>query len=225
MTSPPSAATRRRPLPALVFLLALTLLAALVWWRVLDHDSGHAVASPSCSQSKATEPKHLPQQQAVVVQVLNSTKRQGIATKAQRVLVNDGFQAPAQAANDSKAYPGYSGKIKGVAEIRSGPAGADGAKLLRYYFPGASLVKTKEKDATVLVSLGTKYKKVAPAKQVSAALKADGITLIAVSGASRDEDSSCSTSTTGSTSGGSTPGSTSGGSTPSGTSGGSGPTG
>jgi hypothetical protein len=194
MTSPPSAApTTRRPLPALVFLLALTVLAALVWWRVLDHDSGSAVASPTCTQSKAAEPKHLPQQQAVVVQVLNSTKRQGIATKAQRVLVQDHFQAPAQAANDGKNYPGYSGRVKGVAQIRSGPAGVDGAKLLQYYFPGATLVTTKEKDATVLVSLGVKYKKVAPAKQVAAALKADGITLVAVSGASGDETDSCST--------------------------------
>ena len=179
MTSP----TTRRPLPALVFLVALTLLAALVWWRVLDRDSGHASAEPSCTPSTSgSAPKQLPEQRAVVVQVLNSTKRQGIAATAQKALVADGFQAPARADNDSKAYPGYSGEVKGVAEIRSGPAGTAGAQLLQYYFPGATIVRTNEQDATVLVSLGAQYKKVLPQGQVAAALRQDGIKLVAVSG-------------------------------------------
>jgi hypothetical protein len=125
----------------------------------------------------------LPELAAITVTVLNSTKRQGIATKAQRALVRDGFQAPAGAANDSKAYPGYSGKITGVAEIRYGPDGSQGAQLLQYYFPGAKLVKTDAKDSTVLVSLGAQYKKVAAQKIVTAALKSDGIKLVAVAGA------------------------------------------
>ncbi|HZY75919.1 MAG TPA: LytR C-terminal domain-containing protein [Jatrophihabitantaceae bacterium] len=192
MTSPPSAPSggsasepgTRRPLPALVFLLALTLLAALVWWRVLARSSDDAAAGPTCTPSTAAaQPKQLPEQEAITVTVLNSTKRQGIATKAQRALVQDGFQAPASAANDSKAYPGYSGKITGVAEIRYGPDGSQGAQLLQYYFPGAKLVKTNSKDSTVLVSLGTKYKNVASQHAVTAALKADAIKLVPVAGA------------------------------------------
>lgn len=184
MTSPSGPPTVRRPLPALVFLLALTLLAALVWWRVLARDDGHAATQPTCTPSTTSSaPKQLPEQAAITVQVLNSTKRNGIATKAQRALVTDGFQAPAAAANDSKAYPGYHGEVKGVAEIRFGPAGAAGAKLMQYYFPGSTMVKTAEKDATVLVSLGTKYHGVASTKHVAAKLKAAGITLVRVSGA------------------------------------------
>ena len=39
--------TARRPLPALAFLLALSLLTALVWWRVLHRsDSAKAAAPP-----------------------------------------------------------------------------------------------------------------------------------------------------------------------------------
>lgn len=183
MTRPPGPSVTRRPLPALVFLLALTLLAALVWWRVLARDDGHAAANPTCTPSTAaSQPKQLPQQAAITVQVLNSTKRSLIATKAQRALVKDGFQAPAAAANDGKTYPGYSGRVKGVAEIRYGPAGKAGAQLLAYYFPGATMVTTDEKDATVLVSLGEKYKHPASAKHVAATLKADGITLIRVAG-------------------------------------------
>lgn len=198
MTSPPSAppaapstGPSRRPLPALVFLLALTLLAALVWWRVLDRGSGDAAAGPSCTPStSAARPKELPEQQAITITVLNATKRHGIATKAQRVLVRDGFQAPAAAANDAKTYPGYSGRVSGVAEIRYGPGGSQGAQLLQYYFPGATLVKTDAKDATVLISLGAGYKQVALQKDVAAALKADDVKLVAVSGTPGEQASS-----------------------------------
>jgi hypothetical protein len=187
MTSPSGPPTVRRPLPALVFLLALTLLAALVWWRVLARDDGHAATEPACTPSTAsTAPKHLPERAAVTVQVLNSTKRQGIATRAQKVLTQAGFDTPAAAANDSKDYPGYSGEIKGVAQIRYGPSGKPGAQLLHYYFPDATMVPTGEKDATVLVSLGETYSGkvlVATAKQVPAKLRAAGITLVRVSGA------------------------------------------
>jgi hypothetical protein len=176
-----------------VFLLALTLLSALVWWRVLARSSDDAAAGASCTPSTpAAQGKELPEQAAITVTVLNSTKRQGIATKAQRALVRDGFQAPAQAANDSKAYPGYSGKITGVAEIRYGPDGSQGAQLLQYYFPAAKLVRTSSKDSTVLVSLGTKYKKVASQKAVTAALKADGVKLVPVAGAPDISTDTCS---------------------------------
>jgi hypothetical protein len=181
----------RRPLPALVFLLALTLLAALVWWRVLARSSDDAAAGASCTPStSATKTTELPEQAAITVTVLNSTKRQGIATKAQRVLVSDGFQAPASAANDSKAYPGYTGPVTGVAQIRFGPDGSQGAQLLQYYFPGATMVKTDAKDSTVLVSLGATYKQVAAQRDVTAALKADGVKLVAVAGAPDDQTSS-----------------------------------
>ncbi len=188
MPSPP----KRRPLPALVFLLALTLLAALVWWRVLARSTGHASATPSCGSSTgAPAPRELPEQAAITVQVLNSTKRHGIAGAAQRVLVRDGFNAPAPAANDGKGFPGYSGVVKGVAEIRSGPNAIDGATLVQYYFPGAKLVQTNEKDSTVLVSLGLKYKRVATQRQVTAKLRADGIKLVPVVGTTGGLDTGC----------------------------------
>jgi hypothetical protein len=173
-----------------VFLLALTLLAALVWWRVLARTSDNAAAGASCTPSTAVaKTKELPEQAAITVTVLNSTKRQGIATKAQRALVRDGFQAPASAANDSKAYPGYTGPVTGVAEIRFGPDGSQGAELLQYYFPGATMVKTDAKDSTVLVSLGATYKKVAAQQDVTAALRADAVKLVPVAGVPEDATS------------------------------------
>src|SRR5690348_13233861 len=101
----------RRPLPALVALLALLLLTALVWWRVLNRGTGngpeaaggatHSVCptpTPTRTATRAT----LPAPADVTVWVLNATRRSGIAGKAQATLVRDGFHAAKAASNDHK---------------------------------------------------------------------------------------------------------------------------
>lgn len=168
MTSTPL----RRPLPALIALLALLLLTALVWWRVLNRDNGSAASSSSNCPTPSAPAAHLPGPNRVTVQVLNATNRNGIAGKARTRLVADGFNSPRPAANEKPKV-----KIRGVAEIRFGPRGRDGATLLRYYFPGARLVPSKAKSATVVVSLGEKYRGVASASSVTAALQRKNIQL------------------------------------------------
>jgi len=49
MTEATKEARTRRPIPALICLLALTLLTALVWWRVINRDSAHDTKSSSCT--------------------------------------------------------------------------------------------------------------------------------------------------------------------------------
>jgi len=183
MTSP----TKRRPLPALAFLLALCLLAALVWWRVLHRSDSAAADKPTCPTSQA--PKTLPEAAAITVTVLNSTKRKGLAAATRLVLVKDGFRSPGKAINDDKSFGGH-GQIAGVGEIRYGADSAPGAQLLAYYFPGAKLVKTEATDSTVLVSLGAAFKAVATPAAVTAALKADGITLVRTTGTPQGSGSS-----------------------------------
>src|SRR4051812_9282856 len=124
--------TMRRPLPAVIALAALLLLTAIVWWRGLNRDSGASTPHP-CS-TRTHPAATLPAPNLVTVQVLNSTDRQGIADKVRSTLVNDGFNSPDPAANDTKKA-----KIPGVAQIRYGSKGANGAKLLHYYFPKAKL--------------------------------------------------------------------------------------
>ena len=156
----------RRPLPALIALIALLLFTGLVWWRVLHRGEGKAsgCATPTTSSSSSPAPAALPAPPDVTVQVLNSTNRAGIASKARTVLVGYGFKSPKDAANDKH-------RVRGVAEIRFGTAGAKAAQLLAFYFPGAKLVPTAtEKTATVVVSLGSKYTKVASTDSVKAAL-------------------------------------------------------
>jgi hypothetical protein len=159
----------RRPLPALIALLALLLLTALVWWRVL-HRGGASDAGQACPTQGAVAT--LPAPSRITVVVLNATKRNGIAAKARTTLVSDGFNIPRAAANDRPKA-----KVPGIAQIRFGPKARKGATVLHYYLPGATLVPTANKTATVVVSLGAKYRGIASPSAVDAALKKQQIEL------------------------------------------------
>ena len=158
----------RRPLPALIALIALLLLTGLVWWRVLHRGGDGGASGAHCptptTTSSAPSPEALPTPGQVTVQVLNATTRTGIAAKARTALIQAGFNSPSAATNDRV-------RVRGVAEIRYGPTGAKGARLLSFYFPGATLVPNDaNKSATVVVSLGQRYTKVAPDQVVKDAL-------------------------------------------------------
>lgn len=167
----------RRPLPALIALVALLLLTGIVWWRVLHRDDKPTAAkvchtsAPSSSQSLPTA---LPAPTSITVQVVNSTKRNGIATAVRTTLIRDGFKVPAPAANDSAA-----GKKTntGVAQLRFGPTGKQSATHLRFYFPGASMVTTSSPTSTVVVALGATFKAIATPAAVTAAMKAAAVSV------------------------------------------------
>lgn len=147
------AMSARRPLPALAFLLALSLLTALVWWRVFDRTSGGEPVAPTTTCAVQHDVA-LPQPSQVTVTVLNGTavgtNRAGLAGYVAGALQADGFQVGTPD-NDAVA-------VAGVAEIRFGPAGLPGATLLSYYIPGAGLVPSASiADATVTVSVGEAF--------------------------------------------------------------------
>lgn len=164
---------KRRPLPALVCLLALLLLTALVWWRVLHRGGSNAspaVAAhcPTLTSTASTAATALPPPSSVTVQMRNATSHHGIAAKARATLIGDGFKVPDAATNDTAKKLN---KIKVTAELRYGPTGKQNATLLRFYFPGSAMVATTSKTATVIVALGTRYRSVATASAVQAALR------------------------------------------------------
>jgi hypothetical protein len=168
MTAP----ERRRPLPALAFIGALSLLTAVVWFRVLHRTDTPTSSAPTsaCTTASTTPtptlaPTVLPVPARVSVQVLNSTQRKGLAGTATKTLKKDGFKTILQQ-DDNATYGGH-GLIKGVAEIRYGPAALASATLLKYYFPTATMTVTKSTSATVLVSLGAKFKTVAKSTVVA----------------------------------------------------------
>lgn len=147
------AMSARRPLPALAFLLALSLLTALVWWRVFDRASGDEPVSSgtTCAPQQNID---LPSPDAVSVLVLNGTavgtNRVGLAGYVASSLQTDGFQVGTPA-NDTVA-------VAGVAELRFSDAGLAAATLLTYYIPGAIMRPDKTiADATVTVSIGEEF--------------------------------------------------------------------
>lgn len=162
-----SAPVRRRPLPALIGLLALTLLTALVWWRVANR-STHA-AGPTCAPTPTQTA--LPAPSSVSVSVLNSTPRTGIAKAAYLTLQADGFTMNIYG-NDT-GHP----VLAGIAEIRFGPDQKPAATLLSFYFPGATLAPQTQSQPSVIVSLGLKYTAVASGPAASEAMRKAGVSV------------------------------------------------
>jgi hypothetical protein len=164
---------RRRPLPALVFLAGLTLLSAIVWYRVLHRDGSAAQtpsASPCTTTSTTAAPTKLPAPRAVSVLVLNSTQRNGLAASTGKALSRAGFSISGEE-NDDPSYGGH-GLIGGVGEIRYNPTQRASALLLSYYLPGAKLVPVDSTRTAVVVALGRTFKGLASKTAVSRALRA-----------------------------------------------------
>ncbi len=159
----------RRPLPALIFLVGLSLLTALVWWRVI-HRSDSGSPSASSSSCPPTSNTVVPAPGAVSVNVLNSTDRAHLARTVATTLRRRGFHVTGYGNDD----PGI--VVNGVAEIRYGPKGNEAATLLSFYLPGATLVPTQRSDSGVVVSLGTKYHAVATTARAKQAMRTKHIT-------------------------------------------------
>ena len=158
-----SSPATRRPLPALVFLLALTVLTALVWWRVITRKDTTATVRATCTPS--TVITVVPKPATVALSVLNSTNHAGIAKSAAATLTARGFKVTGYD-NDTGHRP-----IAGMGEIRYTADQLQAATLLSYYFPGAHLVHiTANSEGVLIVSLGTTYRAVASAAAVRAGL-------------------------------------------------------
>ena len=157
----------RRPLPALAFLLALSLLTALVWWRVLHRsDSAKAASTPSsCSASPTPSLTVVPAPGSVTVNVLNSTSKTGLAAQVTALLATAGFKTGTPSNDETARAP-----VTGIAEIRYGPAGVGAARLLLFYVPGSVLVEDTRTDASVDLALGAKYTAVVAPSDVAKAL-------------------------------------------------------
>jgi hypothetical protein len=159
-----SVATRRRPLPALAFLLALSILTGIVWWRVLHRaeSSTGTASNPTPSQSARCRPGSkavkLPSPASVTVTVLNGAGREQLAGKVSAQLKSRGF---------TTGTPGNAPAQTGVAEIRYGTPGRAGATLLSFYLPGAKLAAGSRRDAKIEVVLGSGFQSLASAATVS----------------------------------------------------------
>jgi hypothetical protein len=166
-----SASSARRPLPALAFLLALTVLTAIVWWRVLHRTDASASApvkvtqAPTCTPTGASAT--IPKPVSVTVKVRNGAQRDGLASAVTAQLKARGFTTTAADTVTVQSELATLGSE--VAEIRFGAAGKAGATLLSYYLPGSKLVVISRSGASVDVVLGKSFKSLATPGSVAAA--------------------------------------------------------
>ncbi len=163
-----SVSTARRPLPALVFLLVLSVLTAIVWWRVLHRpDASSSTASPPATTAPLSctpggKAIRLPAPSSVLVVVLNGANRYQLATQVTGQLKARGFRTGTP--NDAPSI------ISGTAEIQFSAAGRANATLLSYYVPGARLVAGSSAGSSVTLVLGTGFKTLAAQAAVDKAV-------------------------------------------------------
>lgn len=117
-----------------------------------------------CETTLVAPAETLPRPDAVVVNVYNSTQRGGLAGTTAQELSQRGFGIN-KVQNDPLGV-----SLRGVGEIRYGPNGADNARLLEFYFPGAVLVDDGRNGPRIDISLGRGFEAVEEQGLVAAAL-------------------------------------------------------
>ena len=162
------AARRRthRPVPALILLAALSVLTAVVWWRVLNRPPEATIALTPCQQRPTVAALRL-DPRTVKVRVYNATDRPGLARTVADTLRKRGFAITATS-NDPL---GGEREVRGVGEVRFGPLGAEEAALVSLQFPGIAMARDPRADAVVDVAVGPSFRSVATPAQVSKARK------------------------------------------------------
>lgn len=147
MASTPS----RRPMPALISLLVLSLLTTLVWWRVIHRaDSQSASPAPTCTPApKVTAaPTGAGTPAGPSLAVLNSTSRTGLAAKASADLQKAGFVVTRI---DNTTPP-----FAQVAQIKYAKADVATAQKVAALIPGSTL--TANGTAGVIeIDLGSQF--------------------------------------------------------------------
>ena len=175
---------RRRPLPALIVFLVLSLIAAIVWIKVLGSDSSSSDAI-SCDppagppvtisgQPPTTLGQPLDRDaldktvpapaSQVLVKVVNASTQRGQAGEVTEGLRQLGFAQVAAPDND----PLYLGSKTAAfalscrAQIRFGQQGTAAARTLSLIEPCAQLIKDNRQDPTVDLALGKEFDNLRP---------------------------------------------------------------
>lgn len=169
---------RRRPVWAILLMVSLGTVALFgigYAFSVVLRGQGTPVADETgvatvsasplpCATTMVTPAEELPRTSRVTINVYNGTKRQGLAGTTGKALAARGFDVK-EVANDPEGQ-----KVIGVAEIRYGPKGAEGAKLLRFYLPGAEMLPDDRSKKAIDVVVGKEFTEIVGEANVAAAL-------------------------------------------------------
>jgi len=130
-----------------------------------DATSDASAPSPTpCVTTTATPADVLPKPAKVKVNIYNATATSGLASKTATAVEKRGFTVAA-VANDPVGKP-----ISGVAQIRYGPKGEQGAQLVLLYVPGAQMVPLDRKGRQVDLAVGDAFTGLAPQPAVDVLL-------------------------------------------------------
>ena len=165
---------RRRPMPAVILMTVLGLVAAVVWFRTLDTAKERTDAACAPPQAVAGEQQPpgevlavnalddvdpLPPD-AVRVRVLNANGQRGQAGLVAGVLTADlGFGKAAEPGNDP-VYQDFD--MDCHAQIRFGANGVAAGRTLSLVVPCAELVRDARPDDTVDLALGKQFDALRP---------------------------------------------------------------
>jgi LytR cell envelope-related transcriptional attenuator len=175
---------RRRPLPALIVLLVLGLIATFVWIKVFssasassraiscDPPSGPPVTVAGQPPTTLGQPLDrdaldrtapVPASQ-VLVKVMNASTQRGQAGEVTEGLRQLGFAQVAPPNNDPLyvAAKNAGNELNCRAQIRFGQQGAAAARTLSLVEPCAQLVKDNRPDASVDLALGKGFDNLRP---------------------------------------------------------------
>ncbi|MFV0533701.1 MAG: LytR C-terminal domain-containing protein [Cumulibacter sp.] len=151
----------RRPIPPLIFLIVLAVLAVGVWWQVIrKNDEQVAKQSAPCtmtaSEEELAELKDLGKIQVVV---LNGTDQTGLAASIESELTGRGFTVTEVGNADDGTY-------STAGTIRYGTGSKFQADLVAANFPDFDVDRSNHiTDGTIHVIAGTAYNGIADANQ------------------------------------------------------------
>lgn len=157
----------RRPIPPLIFLLVLAILALGVWWKVIHKDEKTTGTGAACSSSASPEVvSKLSTLSAIKIHVQNGSGQSGLAAAIGTELTGRGFTVL-----DVGNAPG-SEDVTTAGQIQFGSKGAYAAAVLSHEMVGFELVSLKTvADDTVTVVAGQAYQGMADPEQAAASIK------------------------------------------------------
>lgn len=146
----------RRALPALALLLGLSVVAGMVWLRVLDRVDAGASSAGACGTT-AVDPDR------VQLRVYNATAREGLAKVVGTQLTGRGY---AIITMDNDPLAGIR-PVDGPGEVRYGTAGRRFAEQVRRQIPGATLYRDAREGAVLDLVIGDRYRRLATAAELA----------------------------------------------------------
>lgn len=168
---------KRRPLPALIMLGLLGLVATVVWLNVANKEpqaqgvrcepgapatatSGQSAPPPRPEAGQHVDQAGLDQTAGappdqVGVKVLNAGTQRGKAGLVSEGLKQLGFTQVGQPSDDPVFYPSKDMKCRG--QIRFGQQGSSAARTVSLLDPCLELIKDNRQDASVDVVIGDKF--------------------------------------------------------------------